>query len=76
MADETKPDCTHKRRSEARGLTTCADCGSVVVIDLMLVLKASLEAEKTKRHSHRFVTDEDGAVWPCACGEPFSGDQA
>lgn len=24
-------------------------------------------------HEHRFITDEDGAVWPCACGEPYGG---
>lgn len=24
-------------------------------------------------HEHHFVTDEDGVVWHCACGEPYRG---
>lgn len=25
--------------------------------------------ELTPRHEHRFLTDEDGACWPCKCGK-------
>jgi hypothetical protein len=24
-----------------------------------------------ERHEHRFITDEDGCVWPCVCGESY-----
>ena len=30
------------------------------------------EAKARAAHQHRFITDEDGAVWPCACGQPYA----
>jgi len=35
------------------------------------VARAALESAAP--HAHRFATDDDGAVHPCACGEPYSG---
>lgn len=30
------------------------------------------EMDSRANHKHRFLTDEDGACWPCACGEAYS----
>jgi hypothetical protein len=35
-------------------------------------LRAKLGIREAAAHTHRFITDEDGCVHPCACGEPWA----
>jgi hypothetical protein len=66
-------ELARKVHDESHTLTSPAFYEAVMALQ-SAVLALPEPAPVRETHQHRFITDEDGCVWPCGCGAVYSSE--